>query len=329
MKKIHIKIRSLLHSFLNYLRRSFLYPLVEKIVNYFFNRQYFRRYLFEKDTFSDIANRIIGISSDGQVRIEHLEVDIVKGCNLRCQFCSHVSPLRRGYIPVDELAKWFETWSKKVVPDRFVLLGGEPLLHPQCEEVIIAAGNYWKNSQIQFVTNGVLLAKTSQSVFDALRRVHAHISVSKHFDDEEFNIKFQKSIECLSKTGIPFDIRLSHKIWVESYRIDDQGKPQPFKSNFNHAWKNGCTAKKCASLVDNKLYRCAVIAAMQGAYRENVLGEEWKVVNGYQPLTPNCSAYDIFTHLNCGAFPECSICPEQLNFVKPEQFQKQILEKAA
>jgi hypothetical protein len=94
--------------------------------------------------------------------------------------------------------------------------------------------------------------------------------------------------------------------------------PLPFNSNFNKAWKNGCTSKTCASLSDNHLCRCAAIAALQGAYRENVIGSEWDVVNGYQPLSPDCSAYDIFVHLNSGAFPECSICPEQLNFVKPE-----------
>ncbi|MDR1141194.1 MAG: radical SAM protein, partial [Planctomycetaceae bacterium] len=201
-------------------RKRTIYPLVEKVIKYFLNIQSFRRYLFKKDSSLDIVNRVMGICADGRLRIEHLEVDIVKGCNLKCKFCCHVSPLRKGYIPLEQLSEWFETWSKKVIPDRFVILGGEPLLHPEVEKVILAAGKYWKDSQIQIVTNGMLLPKKSQAVFDALHSVNAQIHVSKHFNDPEYNLKFQESLNCLVKAGLAFHVRSAYKQWTIVYKID-------------------------------------------------------------------------------------------------------------
>jgi hypothetical protein len=321
------KITRKLNETLRFLRWNFVYLLIEKVISYFLGKRSFRRYLFANDRFSNIANQVMGITSDGRIHIEHLEVDIVKGCNLQCKYCSHISPLRKGYIPFEQLSEWFETWSKKVVPDHFTILGGEPLLHPEVDKVILATGKYWKESQIEFVTNGLLLSKQSQCVFDALRAVNAEVHVSKHFDNPEFNLKFQKSIDCLAKTGVPFRIRLAYQKWAETYRIEKSNginggdQPLPFNSNFNKAWKNCRSPKRCACLSDNLLYRCAAIAAFQDAYKEKIIGHEWSVVNGYQPLSPDCSVYDIFVHLNSGAFPECCVCPEQLNIVKPEQFQ--------
>ncbi|MDR1485194.1 MAG: radical SAM protein [Planctomycetaceae bacterium] len=267
----------------------------------------------------------MNMTDDGRVRIRHLEVDIVKGCNLKYKFCTHVSPFRKGYIPLEQLSEWFETWSKKIAPERFTILGGEPLLHPEVEKVIQIAGKYWKDSQILFVTNGMILTKKSHTVFDALRAVNARVYISKHFDDPEYNLKFQEAIDCLEQSGIHFQIFHSHQKWMGVYRIGKtetgQDKPLPFNSDFNLAWKNCIASKKCVSLVNNRLYRCASIAALQNAYREKAIGKEWEVVDSYQPLSPDCSAYDIFTHLNSGAFPKCSVCPEKFNFIKPEQFK--------
>ncbi|MDR2116865.1 MAG: radical SAM protein, partial [Planctomycetaceae bacterium] len=220
MKSIIKKLMDVLRFLCRNIVYSFVYPLTQKIIGYFFDRPSFRRYLFSKDSFSDMANRVMGITGDGRVRIDHLEVDIVKGCNLKCKFCSHVSPLRKGYVPLEQLSEWFETWSKKVIPNQFVILGGEPLLHPEVEKVILTAGKYWKDSQIQFVTNGLLLPKKSQTVFDALHAVNAKVYVSKHFDDPEFNLKFQESLDCLVKTGLTFCVRPAYKQWARVYRID-------------------------------------------------------------------------------------------------------------
>ncbi|MDR2754840.1 MAG: radical SAM protein [Planctomycetaceae bacterium] len=323
MKKIKIIITNSINDFWAWCKRSVIYPTIEKIIRVFLNQKSFRRYLLFNGRLLDMMNRITHITNDDRIGLDQLEVDIVKGCNFRCKFCNHVSPLRKGCVPLEQLSEWFETWSKKIVPDRFLLLGGEPLLHPEVEKVILAAGTYWKDSQIVLITNGMLFPKKSQAVFEALHTVHAQIHISKHFDDPEYNLKFQESIACLKKNNLSFHIHHSNQKWAETYRIDrtnGHDKPLPFNSDFNKAW-NGCIAKKCVTLFDNCVYRCSVIAALQGAYREKVLDHSWNVVNGYQPLSPDCSAYDIFVHLSSGAFPECCVCPEHLNIVKPEQFQ--------
>jgi hypothetical protein len=314
-----------IESILRFVRYRTVYPFVEMTIKNILDNKSFRRYLSGTNRFADFTNRVMNLTNDGRLQIKNLEVDIVKGCNLKCKYCTHVSPLRKGYIPLEQLSEWFETWSKKLAPENFFILGGEPLLHPEVEKVILTARKFWKDSKIVFVTNGIILPKKSDSVFDALRAVNATIEMSKHFDDPEYNQKLKEAVDCLSKSDIPFQIRDSYKTWIVTYKIDKtekgQDKPLPFNSNFNTAWEN-CCAKNCVTLFDNHLYGCANIAAFQNAYKENVLSEEWKVVANYKSLPPESSVYDVFCYLNSGAFPECCVCPEQTNLVQPEQFQR-------
>jgi hypothetical protein len=106
---------------------------------------------------------------------------------------------------------------------------------------------------------------------------------------------------------------------VDTLFICIEGKPKPFQSDFRKAWKTCPGSKICVSLYENKICRCARMSTRQAAFKENVIGEKWEIVNNYVPLSPDNSAWDIFNHLNSGAFPQCAICPEKLFFVKPEE----------
>jgi hypothetical protein len=204
--------------------KNIVYFSVEKIILFFCYKKMergLRRYLFGKDVLGDFVRKIAGIDEQGRVRIEHLEVDIVKGCNLKCKFCTHLSPYRHGYIPFQELEEWFKTWSYKLIPDHFDLLGREPLLHPEIDQVILAASKYWKDSQIHLVTNGMILCNENRikksmiggKLGDALKQANAVVYISKHYDNDEYNKKFNESLECLEMSGVPFIVRPSLKKW--------------------------------------------------------------------------------------------------------------------
>ena len=51
-------------------------------------------------------------------------------CNFTCEGCSHYSNHgHSGNLSVDTAREWPYNWSQRVVPDTFVILGGEPTLN--------------------------------------------------------------------------------------------------------------------------------------------------------------------------------------------------------
>ncbi len=312
-------LKSILRPIVHPLTYRVGYPLLEKCVSSVVRSKRFRSYMINTDRFNIIADQVLGIDSQRRLRVRHIEVDIVKGCNFKCKYCSHVSPFRKGFVPLEELTSWFETWSKKTVPDEFALLGGEPLLHPQLAEVIATAGECFKDSQLQLVTNAFLIKESEKMdrIWEALRQTKALVIVSKHFNNKEYNEKFDESIRILAGTGIPFVVRDSHKTWGKAHKME-KGLPMPFQSDFREAWKHGCTGKTCFSIRDNDLYFCSVLSSLSGAVSEGVVPKEWEVVNGYKPLTPDSSLYEMFSHLHSDAIPVCSICPEKIEITVPE-----------
>ena len=94
--------------------------------------------------------------------IEYLEHHIVDHCNLNCGGCSHFSPLAdEWYENIDDFIYDFQALANKT--DNYVpvirLMGGEPLLHPQYDDFLHVARTLFPNSNIQIVTNGLLLQK--------------------------------------------------------------------------------------------------------------------------------------------------------------------------
>ena len=99
--------------------------------------------------------------------IGYIEHHIVDHCNLNCKGCSHFVPLA---------SKWeedLETFTKDFTQlrdltggqiDVIRLMGGEPLLHPQLVSFVEITRKLFPNSQIQVVTNGILLKKRTEEL---------------------------------------------------------------------------------------------------------------------------------------------------------------------
>ena len=92
--------------------------------------------------------------------INYLEHHIVDHCNLNCIGCSHFSPLSNPwYEDINDFTKDFTELAVKTNQQVGVirLMGGEPLLHPNVGAFLVTARNLFPNSEIQLVTNGLLL----------------------------------------------------------------------------------------------------------------------------------------------------------------------------
>ena len=98
-----------------------------------------------------------------------LDVHLANACNLHCDGCNHWSNYSFKEIFSNEtLYEWAEPWSKRLNPERINLLGGEPLLNKECEQIVNTYRKLFPKSVIKLFTNGLLLSK-QQWLYNCLK----------------------------------------------------------------------------------------------------------------------------------------------------------------
>lgn len=90
-----------------------------------------------------------------QNNVPHCLIDIIRGCNVVCENCyntdaSHVKPLQEVKDEIDLMVKHRKLQS-------LAIIGGEPLLHPQLNEIIEYVNS--KNILVELFSNGLLLTE--------------------------------------------------------------------------------------------------------------------------------------------------------------------------
>ena len=101
--------------------------------------------------------------------INYLEHHIVDHCNLNCAGCSHFSPLAQEWF--EDLVQFKKDFSQlwditKGQVGIIRLMGGEPLLHPQFDEFVAFTCGLFSRTQVQIVTNGILIGKEYDKLKD-------------------------------------------------------------------------------------------------------------------------------------------------------------------
>jgi hypothetical protein len=250
-----------------------------------------------------------------RVLLPRIETYLANGCNLKCHLCSHFNPKRKGVTETDHLKQWMDTWKEKILPNTVALLGGEPLLNKSIAEIVQHVKRCWKKARIEIVTNGILIKNLSDSDLDAIKEVNGYFVISQHTSDAGLIAKIIEGIQRLEEKKIRFEVRPSIREWLNYHRIGQNGEPLPYQSHPQIAWQH-CIPKECVALWDNNIYLCSILANVRQAWKEGVIGDEWKRALDYKPLTPESTASEIIAHLNVKSVPECCICPEKYDLVR-------------
>lgn len=115
--------------------------------------------------------------------IDYLEHHIVDHCNLNCAGCSHFSPLAsEWYESLEDFRKDFTELANKTNTQvkTIRIMGGEPLLHPQVTDFLITARQLFPVSEIQLVTNGILLSSLKNTLVDICNQYKIVVCVSNY-----------------------------------------------------------------------------------------------------------------------------------------------------
>lgn len=134
-----------------------------------------------------------------------LQYYITTNCNLNCIACSTFSPLvkRDTCVHLEYIKKDFKkiydiTENGKKI-DILVLMGGEPLVHPNINEIIQYFGDL--GIKLRIVTNGILIPKMNKDFFKLLNKYQVDVQVSIYK-----STKYEKIFKTLYEHKIKYGV---------------------------------------------------------------------------------------------------------------------------
>lgn len=198
--------------------------------------------IFNKPVQKEIVN-----TKPEKVHLRYLETHLCDHCNLNCKGCGHFCSLldTPHFYDIEQFKLDIKKLSSKIDFAKIRLMGGEPLLHPEVNEFIIATREAFPKCDLRLVTNGILLPKMKENFWDCLRNNNVAIDLSKY---PIVNDKISQYLDIIDDNNVHLgEIRLAKRFraWHTLHPNNDQ----------KISYRN-CTAKYCINLWKSKLYPC-------------------------------------------------------------------------
>lgn len=188
------------------------------------------------------------------------EVNIVEHCNLNCQMCDHFSPIApEQYIQLDELEKEIKRMSELMggVVRAVKLEGGEPLLHPQINEIIRMIRHYFHTGIIYLYTNGLLLRQWEKNPNGNLWLTCKECKVDISVTEYPINLDYEYLRYMAKKYGVNYNdvtSRDKNKLKYSFHHpFDLKGEQE------NYHFINCFCFNNCITLRDGKMYPCSML----------------------------------------------------------------------
>ena len=274
-------------------------------------------------------------------QIEKLDMHVTDACNLHCEQCDHFSNYGfRGTYSLETLESWCKSWSHRIQPASFHILGGEPLINKQIGEIVAMCAQEWKNSRVILWSNGLLVSRhplLPKVLKD--NRVRLHISNHSTKNSAAYDKKFEESVKVLQtwyeQTECEISIQFNNGLHIEFGKDDAgylmkhdwvntgesgtlwerfyQGKGKnmmPYTDGDPQASWTNCTAK-CPQLYMGKLHKCAPLTFLPLMHKKYDLHQAWQPYLQYDGLSPDCSDEHLHSWLELKAERFCGMCPKQ------------------
>lgn len=137
-------------------------------------------------------------------------IEITNSCNLNCSFCLNTQR-EKAFMSVEN----FEEIIKKVKDYTNLVclhVKGEPLLHPQLEDILWIIDRY--NLKTNITTNGTLLKKNLSVIKNSNSVRQINLSLHSCLENENINIEeyLNNIYECVTELKNT-DIIISYRLW--------------------------------------------------------------------------------------------------------------------
>ena len=245
------------------------------------------------------------------VILENIEYEIVDHCNLKCQNCNKFSYLKPSYyIDIKKINEDFAKISTRFSLKKFTILGGEPLLHPNINQILLLARKYFKNSFIKLISNGVLFCKKDFLFFTLLSSCNITIEISKY----DLNVNYEKIKNICSK----FSIKL--KFIEKNYFKDFMDKTG--SCNAKQSFKRCRELVFCPNYSNGKLYVCGYAKSSEFLCKTSRLIQQ-AVDNGIDVM----SSDEQINQYLFSPVSTCKYCKVDAEFKPWRQLTKEEIEK--
>jgi hypothetical protein len=187
-----------------------------------------------------------------------IDVHLTDHCNLNCAYCSHFSPLaKEWFLDIETFTKDMQRLSGMIADKapHILLLGGEPLLHPNVEQFFPVARAAFPESLITMLTNGLLLRTKGEAFWRACRENKIEIWVSVYPNMED---AFREACAVGAQHGVTVAMsgRVDKAVEEFSFIPFDLSGSQPKLKSFALCY----AANACVTLRNGRLYTCVQAA---------------------------------------------------------------------
>ena len=232
--------------------------------------------------------------------LKSLETNVVDYCNLNCKGCSHFSNLfQHGEkVPYDIFCEDIKQIAEHVYIYQLNLLGGEVLLEERICDYIEYARKMLPDSEIQLVSNGLLIPKQLDDFFECCRENNILISISGY---KPTLLLKEKIVEILKQKQVVFAFR--DEVAEFGKNIDLTGTADRFEA------VKRCRESKCHFLRYGKIYKCP-FEALGNKYFEHY-GLDIRVCGGYGIYEENLDWKRLIENLFNYSVEACKYCGEE------------------
>jgi hypothetical protein len=189
------------------------------------------------------------VDDTGTIGTHALEVHVTDHCNLRCAGCCVLSPLAgRAFLDARTLERDLG-WARDVLrPSLFKLSGGEPLLAPNIVELARIAKASGIAPRVSMTTNGVLLARAPDVLFEHLDAVTVSIYPDVGIDEA--------GLAALRARAARFGVSLNEKT-QDRFQSMTRSSSEPDREVVREVFATCWLRHRCHTLRDGVLFACS------------------------------------------------------------------------
>lgn len=200
---------------------------------------------------------VLFLSKQLKCGVLNFEYNLADHCNLNCQCCNHFSPIaEKVFLSCGQLEKdlkRLETLLGNKNVGKVMLLGGEPLLHPEINEILRISRECLPNATLDIITNGLMLPKMKNTFWKSMKDSQVNLKVTKY----PINFDYEYCEELAKEHGIMLSYGVVPEPVKTTYHlpINDNAVFNPYQM-----YMKCYHANQCVVLREGRLYTCPLAA---------------------------------------------------------------------
>lgn len=182
--------------------------------------------------------------------IQYISYEAAEKCNLNCKRCDHFSNIKETETSedVEEFTNNMELLSEKVDSiGCFSFLGGEPLLNRNLDKMIYITKQFYPETQIIVLTNGILIRNISGELKRAIQETNTLVRMTLY---PPLKDQIDDIVQFMRRENIRFELsKVVDEFWTQ---ININGDSNPIKM------LNRCVNSDCFIVKRGKLGKCPI-----------------------------------------------------------------------